>query len=184
MPSKPVEGVIYGHLFTFLPPTRASQFLEQTAIVDKPKSMLSLLITELSSRWGFLTSLKIWKVSENPKSSICRTVQPSISLESRKSPSTMQAKAKLNKSFKVYVKAKLSKLGWSLMTFSTIQGFSFIILIWCMYVYRFALRYPVLEFFFKSDCRNDVLSKIGFSTFDFQDQTILHRTHFPKIVLF
>ena len=26
MPSEPVEGVVYGHLFKFLPPTRVSQF--------------------------------------------------------------------------------------------------------------------------------------------------------------
>ena len=37
MPSKPVEGVVFGRLFTFLPPTRASQFSEQTAIDDRPK---------------------------------------------------------------------------------------------------------------------------------------------------
>jgi len=43
MPSEPVEGVIYGCLYTFLPPTRASQFLEQTTVDDRPTPMPSPL---------------------------------------------------------------------------------------------------------------------------------------------
>ena len=43
MPSEPVEGVIYGRLLTFLPPMRASQFSEKTAIDDRPKLMPSSL---------------------------------------------------------------------------------------------------------------------------------------------
>jgi len=43
MPSEPVEGVIYGCLYTFLPPTRASQFLEQTTVDDRPAPMPSPL---------------------------------------------------------------------------------------------------------------------------------------------
>ena len=41
MPLEPVEGVVFGHLFTFLPPMRASQFSEQTAIDDRPELMPS-----------------------------------------------------------------------------------------------------------------------------------------------
>ena len=43
MPRKPVVGVIFGRLFTFSPPTRASQLSEQTAIDDRPKPMPSPL---------------------------------------------------------------------------------------------------------------------------------------------
>ena len=43
MPRKPVVGVVYGHLFTFLPPTRAFLLLEQTAIDGRPKPMPSPL---------------------------------------------------------------------------------------------------------------------------------------------
>ena len=38
-----VEGVVFGRLFTFLPPTRGSQLLEQTAIDNRPKPMSSPL---------------------------------------------------------------------------------------------------------------------------------------------
>ena len=41
MSSEPVEGVVYGHLFTFLPPTRASQFSEEMAIDNRPTSPLN-----------------------------------------------------------------------------------------------------------------------------------------------
>ena len=43
MPSELVEGVVFGRLFTFLPPTRASQFSEQMAIDDRPEPMPSPL---------------------------------------------------------------------------------------------------------------------------------------------
>ena len=43
MPSEPVEDVVFGRLFTFLPPTRASQFSEQTAIDDRSEPMPSPL---------------------------------------------------------------------------------------------------------------------------------------------
>ena len=43
MPSEPVEGVIFGRLFTILPPTRASQFSKHTVIDDRPEPMLSPL---------------------------------------------------------------------------------------------------------------------------------------------
>ena len=41
MPRKPVEGVVFGRLFTFLPPKRVSQLSEQMAIDDRPKPMSS-----------------------------------------------------------------------------------------------------------------------------------------------
>ena len=52
MPSKLVEGVVYGHLFIFSPPTRASQFSEQTAIDDRPKPMPSSLNYPTQGREG------------------------------------------------------------------------------------------------------------------------------------
>ena len=42
-PRKLVEGIVFGRLFTFSPPTRASQLLEQMAIDGRPKPMPSPL---------------------------------------------------------------------------------------------------------------------------------------------
>ena len=43
MPRKPVVGAFFGRLFTFLPPTWASQLSEQTAIDYRPEPMTSSL---------------------------------------------------------------------------------------------------------------------------------------------
>ena len=52
MPSEPVDGDVFGRLLTFLPPTRVSQFAEETAVDDKPNPMPSPLK---------LPSLHLWK---------------------------------------------------------------------------------------------------------------------------
>ena len=43
MPSEPEEGVVYGHLFTFSPPTRVSQFSQKLTIDNRPEPMPSPL---------------------------------------------------------------------------------------------------------------------------------------------
>ena len=49
MPSEPVQGVVFGCLFTFLPPIKASQL---QPIDDIPKPMPYALITQLSLTWS------------------------------------------------------------------------------------------------------------------------------------
>ena len=60
IPSKPVEGVVYGRLFTFSPPTRASQFSEQTTIDNRCEDLTWLfMIFALKFRHSEKTT-KVW----------------------------------------------------------------------------------------------------------------------------
>ena len=62
-----------------------------------------------------LNKLKFWEASQNQKRSICWKFQLSISLGRQKSPSTIQAGAKLNKPFCLFSR-KLPFLSWKINT--------------------------------------------------------------------
>ena len=79
-----------------------------------------------------LNKLKFWEASRNQKRSICWKFQLSISLGTQKSPSTIQAWAKLNKPFYSESKVSSPEIRTFLGTlFICILTFSYVLNHWC-----------------------------------------------------